>query len=80
MWVSQFTLHVPPLRARPDDIEPLARHFLAEHFPELELASSATGVLYVARRKRQDSRVHQDIRAQLDLLGTPILGLVFNEG
>ena len=43
--LSQFTLHVPPLRARPDDIEPLARHFLAEHFPELELASSAVGVL-----------------------------------
>jgi ribosomal protein L40E len=44
------------------------------------VASSATGVLYVARRKAQDSRVHRDIRAQLDLLGTPILGLVFNEG
>jgi DNA-binding NtrC family response regulator len=43
--LSQFTLHVPPLRARPADIEPLARHFLAEHFPELELASSAVGTL-----------------------------------
>ena len=31
--LSQFTLHVPPLRSRPADIEPLARHFLAEHFP-----------------------------------------------
>jgi len=43
--LSQFTLHVPPLRARPADIEPLARHFLAEHFPDLELASSAVGAL-----------------------------------
>jgi DNA-binding NtrC family response regulator len=43
--LSQFTLHVPPLRARPADIEPLARHFLAEHFPDLELASSALGTL-----------------------------------
>jgi DNA-binding NtrC family response regulator len=43
--LSQFTLHVPPLRSRPDDIEPLARHFLAEHFPDLELGSSAIGAL-----------------------------------
>jgi transcriptional regulator with PAS, ATPase and Fis domain len=43
--LSQFTLHVPPLRSRPADIEPLARHFLAEHFPGLELGSSAVGVL-----------------------------------
>ena len=43
--LSQFTLHVPPLRTRLADIEPLARHFLAEHFPELELSSSALGVL-----------------------------------
>jgi DNA-binding NtrC family response regulator len=43
--LSQFTLHVPPLRARPADIEPLARHFLAEHFPELQMGSSALGAL-----------------------------------
>jgi transcriptional regulator with PAS, ATPase and Fis domain len=43
--LSQFTLHVPPLRARPDDIEPLARHFLAEHFPDLQLGHSALGAL-----------------------------------
>jgi DNA-binding NtrC family response regulator len=43
--LSQFTLQVPPLRSRPADIEPLARHFLAEHFPGLELGSSAMGVL-----------------------------------
>jgi len=43
--LSQFTLHVPPLRTRHADIEPLARHFLAEHFPDLELASSAITAL-----------------------------------
>jgi len=43
--LSQFTLQVPPLRSRPADIEPLARHFLAEHFPDLELGSSAVGAL-----------------------------------
>jgi DNA-binding NtrC family response regulator len=43
--LSQFTLHVPPLRTRHADIEPLARHFLAEHFPALTLGSSAIGVL-----------------------------------
>src|SRR5665213_460896 len=43
--LSQFTLHVPPLRSRPADIEPLARHFLAEHCPGLELGNSAVGVL-----------------------------------
>jgi transcriptional regulator with PAS, ATPase and Fis domain len=44
--LSQFTLHVPPLRARRADIEPLARYFLAEHFPELELESSAVAALH----------------------------------
>ena len=43
--LSQFTIEVPPLRTRLADIEPLARHFLAEHFPDLELASSAVGTL-----------------------------------
>ncbi len=43
--LSQFTLHVPPLRVRHADIEPLARHFLAEHFPDLELHSSALDAL-----------------------------------
>ena len=43
--LSQFTLHVPPLRARHADIEPLARHFLAEHFPELEMGDSALSTL-----------------------------------
>src|SRR6476661_8204200 len=43
--LSQFTLHVPPLRVRHADIEPLARHFLAEHFPELEMGDSALSTL-----------------------------------
>ena len=45
------------------------------------LASAATGVLYVTRRgSTQDSNVHADIGAQLDLLGARVLGVVVNEG
>ncbi|MDQ6879989.1 MAG: hypothetical protein M3082_20285 [Candidatus Dormibacteraeota bacterium] len=44
------------------------------------MAGTATGVLYVARRRVQDGRTHRDIRAQLDMLGARILGVVFNEG
>jgi DNA-binding NtrC family response regulator len=44
--LSQFTLHVPPLRTRQADIEPLARHFLAEHFPELHMGDSALSALH----------------------------------
>ena len=29
--VGVFTIDLPPLRARPSDVEPLARHFLARH-------------------------------------------------
>ncbi|HEY2845497.1 MAG TPA: sigma-54 dependent transcriptional regulator, partial [Bryobacteraceae bacterium] len=43
--LSQFTLHVPPLRTRQADIEPLARHFLAEHFPGLQMGDSALSAL-----------------------------------
>ena len=44
------------------------------------IAGMATGALYVARRRIQDSRTHRDVRAQLDMLNTRILGVVFNEG
>lgn len=44
------------------------------------IATSATGILYVARNRVQDARTHLDIRAQLDALGARVLGVVFNEG
>lgn len=45
------------------------------------LATDATGVLYVTRPSiTQDGGVHADVRAQLDLLGARVLGVVVNEG
>jgi polysaccharide biosynthesis transport protein len=45
------------------------------------LATEATGVLYVTRSSTtQDGGVHGDVRAQLDLLGARVLGVVVNEG
>ena len=45
------------------------------------LATGVTGVLYVARRRRiKESAVHADVRAQLELLGAHVLGVVINEG
>jgi succinoglycan biosynthesis transport protein ExoP len=45
------------------------------------LATGATGVLYVTRpNAAQDGSVHGDVRAQLDLLGARVLGVVVNEG
>jgi succinoglycan biosynthesis transport protein ExoP len=45
------------------------------------LATDATGVLYVTRPSiTQDGGVHGDVRAQLDLLGARVLGVVINEG
>jgi len=46
--LSQITLRVPPLRDRPADIGPLARHFLALQGPGFYLADDA-----VAQLKRQ---------------------------
>lgn len=37
--LSQFRIHVPPLRERPEDMEALADHFLAMQNPELSFAS-----------------------------------------
>jgi len=45
------------------------------------LATKVTGVLYVARRRKiGPAVVHSDIRAQLELLGVRVLGVVVNEG
>jgi Mrp family chromosome partitioning ATPase len=43
------------------------------------LAPRVGGVLYLARRRPHDASVHGDVRAQLDLLGANVLGVVFNE-
>ncbi len=44
--IGQITLTVPPLRDRPEDIEALASHFLAQQNPELRFASDAMMALY----------------------------------
>lgn len=44
--IGQVTLTVPPLRERPEDIEALACHFLAQQNPELRFASDAMMALY----------------------------------
>ena len=43
--LAQLTLKVPPLRQRVRDIAPLARHFLAQHDPELRFSSHAIQAL-----------------------------------
>jgi DNA-binding NtrC family response regulator len=43
--LAQLTLKVPPLRQRVEDIAPLARHFLAQHDPELRFSPQAIGML-----------------------------------
>ena len=45
------------------------------------LATDVSGVLYVTRtRKLGSEAVHADVRAQLELLGARLLGVVVNEG
>src|SRR5579883_2811296 len=43
--LSQFTLSVPPLRQRIDDIGPLATHFLAQQDPRLSFSQAAIEAL-----------------------------------
>ena len=43
--LAQFTLQVPPLRRRVEDIAPLAGHFLAQHDPRLRFSPAALAVL-----------------------------------
>ena len=39
--LGQFTLHVPPLRERVEDVAPLAMHFLERHNPEMRFSAEA---------------------------------------
>ena len=43
--LSQFRIHVPPLRERPEDIEALADHFLTLQSPELHFAPEVRNAL-----------------------------------
>jgi len=43
--LAQFTMRVPPLRQRAEDIGPLARHFLAQHSPLLHFSPAALALL-----------------------------------
>jgi len=43
--LAQFTLRVPPLRHRVEDIAPLARHFLAQHDPALQFSPAVMALL-----------------------------------
>jgi DNA-binding NtrC family response regulator len=43
--LTQFTMRVPPLRNRLEDIAPLAWHFLAQHDPSLNFSPGALDVL-----------------------------------
>ena len=43
--LAQFTITVPPLRQRVQDIAPLARHFLEQHDPALRLTPDAIAAL-----------------------------------
>jgi DNA-binding NtrC family response regulator len=44
--LEQGALRIPPLRKRPEEIAPLAKFFLAQQNPELQLAADALGALY----------------------------------
>jgi transcriptional regulator with GAF, ATPase, and Fis domain len=43
--LGQICLHVPPLRERPEDIVPLAEHFLKQTNPRLSFSSGALQIL-----------------------------------
>jgi DNA-binding NtrC family response regulator len=43
--LSQITLQVPPLRERVEDVEPMARYFLAQQDPRLRFSSDALDAL-----------------------------------
>jgi hypothetical protein len=43
--LAQFELHVPPLRERPEDIVPIAEHFLGQYCPGANLSRDAAEAL-----------------------------------
>ena len=43
--LAQFEVHVPPLRERPEDIIPIAEHFLQQYSPEAYLSRDAAEAL-----------------------------------
>jgi transcriptional regulator with GAF, ATPase, and Fis domain len=43
--INHVQLRVPPLRERPEDIVPLAHHFLAKSYPGVKLSSEAVEIL-----------------------------------
>ena len=43
--LAQFELHVPPLRERPEDIVPIAEHFLQQYSPGTNLSRDAAEAL-----------------------------------
>jgi DNA-binding NtrC family response regulator len=43
--LNQFTLHVPPLRERHDDVGPLAEYFLAQSFPGMKFSPGALAAM-----------------------------------
>ncbi len=47
--LGQICLHIPPLRERPEDIVPLAEHFLAQSNPRLSFSGSALRALQAYR-------------------------------
>jgi transcriptional regulator with PAS, ATPase and Fis domain len=47
--LNQVSIHVPPLRDRPDDVMALAQHFLVQRNPELSLSDDAFAPLLANR-------------------------------
>jgi DNA-binding NtrC family response regulator len=43
--LSQFTLQVPPLRERGEDVAPLAEYFLAQSYPGMKFSSAAVAAM-----------------------------------
>jgi transcriptional regulator with AAA-type ATPase domain len=64
--VHRLVLEVPPLRARPDDIEPLARHFLAQIQPEVGARELGASVIERLRGHRWPGNV-RELRNVLEL-------------
>ena len=71
--LSQFTLRVPPLRERVEDIVPLARHFLALQNPELRFSPAAERALQTCSWPGNVRELHNVVvRAALLAVGDEI--------